>query len=100
MSYVRFICHSHTSSWIFDPLKGPTFRRCEFTREAVCEFPVEGEPVHYLSAVVFGEVVRQVDRQNASRLLCMDNVVRPALKTTVTERRGKRAWLWTRILAS
>jgi len=76
---------------IFDPLKGPTyFRRDSFTREAACEFRVEEEPVHYLSVVVFGKVVRQFDRQNGRRLLRVDGVVMQALKTTVVERRRER----------
>jgi len=67
---------------IFDPLKEPTFRGDESTREAVCEFPVEDEPVHYLSVVVLGKVVPQFDRRNACCPLSMDNVVRQALKTS------------------
>lgn len=95
MPYGWFTCHSHASPGAFDPLKRPTFRRDEFTREAVHEFPVENEPAYYLSTVVFGEVLRQ----NASRLLCVDDAVIPALNATVTERHGKWAWLWVRILA-
>lgn len=67
---------------IFDPLKGPTyFRRDEFTRESVCEFRVEEEPVHYPSIVVLGKVVPQFDRRNAGCPLSMNNVVRQPLKT-------------------
>jgi len=68
---------------IFDPLKGPTcFRRDEFTREAVCEFRVEEEPVHYPSVVVLGKVVPQFDPRNAGCPLSRDNVVRQVLKTS------------------
>jgi len=74
VSYIGFARRSYASPRIFDPLKGPTyFRRDEFTREAVCEFRVEEEPVHYLSVVVFGKVVRQFDRRNAGCLLSMDS---------------------------
>jgi len=79
---------------------GAYFPGDEFTREAVSEFLVEDERVHYLSAVVFGEVLWQFDRQKARCLLYMDDVAIQALKTTVTERRGRRTWLWTRVLAS
>ena len=49
--------------------------------------PVEQELARFLSPFVFGGVLRQSRPQNASRLLCMDDVAMQALKTTVTELR-------------
>ncbi len=70
-------------------LKLAAFRRDELTSVSVCKFLVE-EPVHYLSALVFEEIVPQFDCQDASRLFHTAYVAMQARRIMVTVRRRKR----------